>query len=229
MITLEKLITENNRLAQKIDSLAIERNQYRVIDGVINPEKYLNAKHRILWILKEANSESLSWSILDNFKNPEWLQKYGRSNPTIRRLIYTTYAILYDSLWNDIPYGNTPEAFKCLEEIAFINIKKEPGDSSAESDQIQRAYNDNQDLLREQINAYDPEIIIFGNTLQYFEKSDFKGLETAERQNTEYGNAYYTAENKLYIWTWHPAIRSASDQDYAMDIAQIVKKWEIDK
>ncbi|GIZ16274.1 hypothetical protein [Capnocytophaga catalasegens] len=225
MKTLEKLIQENERLARKIDQNAKERNASRVIDGIINPERYLKAKYRILWILKEANSIDSSWSVIENYKRKDWLETYGRSNPTLKRLIYTSYAILNGSEWADIPWSNEAKGYDCLQDIAFINIKKEPGDSSANGTEIQEAYYKDKQLLQEQINMCDADIVIFGNTLQYFHKELFEGLETAERQDTEYGNAYYDTGKKLYIWTWHPAMRRATDKDYVMDIVNIVKQW----
>ena len=83
-------------------------------------------------------------------------------------------------------------------------------------------------MLKQQIETYNPNVVIFGNTLQYFYKSDFDGLETAEKQNTEYGNAFYDTGDKLYIHTWHPAVRGAgfSDKEYVMDIVNIVRNWK---
>ncbi|NDV69080.1 hypothetical protein [Dysgonomonas sp. 25] len=146
----------------------------------------------------------------------------------MRRLIYTTYGILRNCEWSEIPDASNEASFEPLQEIAIINIKKIPGSSVSESNVIQQAYYDNQGLLKRQIETYNPNIIIFGNTLQYFHKSDFDGLETAEKQNTTYGNAFYDIGDRLYIHTWHPAIRGAgfTDENYVMDIVNIVRNWE---
>lgn len=221
----QELLKANEQFAQEMDKNAQERDTYRVIDGVINPERYAKTSLRLLWILKEANSIDLSWSVVDNFKNKNWLETYGRSNPTIRKLIYTSYAILNEVAWSDIPYGNQPQAYDCLQDIAFINIKKEPGDHQAEEQAIQDAYNLDKDLIHRQINAFNPDVVIFGNTLQYFDPSLLEGFSATERQNTELGNAYYPTEKRLYIWSWHPASRNLSDENYVMDIAQIVRNW----
>ncbi|MDO4228542.1 MAG: hypothetical protein Q4C98_01895 [Capnocytophaga sp.] len=228
MKTLQELTQENQRLAAKIDQNSIDRDTYRVIDGIINPERYLKAKYRILWILKEANSIDFSWSIIDNFKNKEWLEKHGGSNPTLKRLIYTSYAILNESEWSDIPWGYEPQGYDCLQDIAFINIKKEPGDSTANGNEVQQAYYQDKELLQEQINMCDADIVIFGNTLQYFDKYLFEGLTEAQEQRTEWGNVFFDTGKKLYIWTWHPAVRGKGfdDKGYVTDIANIVKNWK---
>lgn len=224
MKTLEKLIQENECLAHKIDQNAIAQNVDRVIYGIIDPERYLKAKYRILWILKEPVGGS-SWNYSEKFKDKDWIEPLSAQNPTLRKVIYTSYAILNGSEWDEIPYARKEEAFEHLRDIAFVNIKKSPEYNVASDEEIKEAYKQNEQLLQEQINMCDADIVIFGNTLQYFHKELFEGLETAERQNTEYGNAYYDTGKKLYIWTWHPAVRRATDKDYVMDIANIVKQW----
>ena len=227
MNLLEQLKERCDIISAQIEQLGAKTNSHVVIDGIIDIEKYLNAKHRILWVLKEANSEGVSWSYLDKFKDKEWLYKCGKSIPTIKRVIYTTYGILNDCQWCEIPDADVETAFYHLQGIALINIKKVPGGSVSEYGEIQKAYNENQELLRQQINTYNPTIIIFGNTLQFFCESDFDGLETANKQTTEYGNEFYDTGEKLYIHTWHPAARGHGfdDEGYVMDIVNIVKKW----
>ena len=228
MKEVETLKEKCNQISERIKQIGVDNNSHFVIDGVIDPEKYLNAKYRILWILKEANSETDTWSYLEKFKDKDWLYKCGKSIPTLKRIIYTTYGILRDCEWSEIPDASSEESFVPLQEIAIINIKKIPGGSTSETDEIQQAYYKNQELLKQQIETYNPNVVIFGNTLQYFYKSDFEGLETAEKQNTEYGNAVYETDNKLYIHTWHPAVRGAgfTDKEYVMDIVNIVRNWK---
>ena len=214
-------------ISEQIKQIGLDNNSHYVIDGIIEPEKYLNAKYRILWVLKEANSESVTWSYLENFKKREWLFRCGKSVPTLKIVIYTTYGILRDCEWFEIPDASDEESFEPLQEIALINIKKIPGDGNSEDGEIQQAYYDNQELLKRQIETYNPNVVIFGNTLQYFYKSDFDGLETAEKQYTEYGNAFYDTGDKLYIHTWHPAYhkKGSTDESYVMDIVNIVRSW----
>lgn len=225
MTDLRKLKELNSEISNQIEQNAKIRDCHFVIDGVIDPEKYLNAKYRVLWILKEANSDNDSWSYLENFKRKEWLEKYGLSNPTLRKVIYTTYGILRNSEWSDIPSANEEAAFNSLQEIALINIKKMPGGSVAENNTIQEAYNEDHDLLKKQIEAYDANIVIFGGSFKYFQKTDFKGLESAEKEITELGNHYYNTGEKLYINSWHPSATNNTDKNYVLDIVQIVKKW----
>jgi hypothetical protein len=141
-------------------------------------------------------------------------------------MIYTTYGIVRDCQWSEIPDASNEKSFGPLQEIALININKIPGGSTSDTETIQAAYYENQELLKQQIETYNPNIVIFGNTLQFFNKLDFEGLENAEKQITEFGNHYYDTNDKLYIHTWHPAVRGVLDEDYVMDIVQIVRKWK---
>ena len=228
MNSKEALIEKCNMISKQIRQIGADNDSYFVIDGIIDPEKYLNAKYRILWVLKEANSESDSWSYLENFKNKEWLYRCGKSIPTLKRIIYTTFGILRSCQWSEIPDACDERSFEPLQEIALINIKKIPGGSNSEHETIQFAYNENHELLKLQIETYNPNVVIFGNTLQFFNKSDFEGLVDAEKQITEFGNHFYDTKDKLYIHTWHPAVRGSgfTDMGYVMDIVNIVNNWQ---
>jgi hypothetical protein len=226
MRNLEELTKECNEISELIKQNGEARDSHYVIDGIIDPEKYLKAKYRILWILKEANSENDTWSYIDNFKRKDWLLDYGKSNPTLRKIIYTTYGILSDLTWEGLPDASSEKSFEPLQEIALINIKKMPGTSVAITDTIQAAYDEDSEILKRQINLLDADIVIFGNTLNYFNKTDFKGLNNSEQQISEFGNHYYNTGDKLYINTWHPATRNMKDEDYVMDIVNIARNWQ---
>lgn len=226
MKQLKPLLQKQSEITEQIKKISEERDEHFVIDGIINPEKYLKAKYRILWLLKEPVGGS-SWSYLEEFNNKtDWFRKYSLANPTLRRIIYTSYAILKGNQWSDIPYANEEEGLDIIQEIAFINIKKSPGDSISEYNTIQEHYYKNKELLKQQIDLCNADIIIFGNTLQYFDKDLFNGLTQAEKQQTNWGNVFFDTGKKLYIHTWHPAVRGAgfNDKDYVMDIVNIVKQ-----
>jgi hypothetical protein len=214
---------------KKCDEIILMFKDNECIDGVIDPECYFNQKLKILWILKEANSEE-SFSFIECFNDPEWLKKCGSSLASIRRVIYTSYGILdsENKEWEEFPWSNDVLCQEKLKSIAYINIKKKPGGSISFDAEIAAAYKENQKIIKQQIETYNPDIIIFGNTLSYIEKSDFEGLEGAEKGVTEYGNHYYKTNNKLYIHTWHPAVRGKgfNDKEYVMDIVNITRKFK---
>ena len=64
--------------------------------------------------------------------------------------------------------------------------------------------------------------------MPYINKNDFEGLDGAKPEITEYGNHYYIIDKKLYIHTWHPAVRGKgfNDKEYVMDIVNITRKFK---
>ncbi|MCW0485334.1 hypothetical protein [Riemerella anatipestifer] len=228
MNNLQLLEKSCSEITEQIKKIGQDRNSNYVIDGIINPKKYISAKYRLLWILKEANSKMDSWSYIKNFKDKDWLYLCGKSIPTLRRIIYASYGILRACEWGDIPDAGNEKAFEPLEEIALINIKKIPGHGTSTSSEIQQAYYDYRSILKQQIDLYDADIVIFGNTMNYFYKEDFEGLVQAEKQITDYRTHFYDTGKKLYIHAWHPAARGRgfTDKSYVTDLLGIVKNWK---
>ncbi|MBE7691327.1 hypothetical protein [Tenacibaculum piscium] len=224
---MNKLKEKVAKIESEINEISFKNKKPVVIDGIINIEKYFESDIKILWILKEAYSEE-SWSYIEKFRDYEWLKKYGRRIPTLKRVIYTTYGVTEQSTWTDIPYSNEEEAFPPLEKIALINIKKIPGSNSSNDNEINKAYKQNEKLLTKQIDLCNADIIFFGNTLQYCNKSIFKDLNKTQKQISTFGNHFYDTGEKLYIDTWHPAVRGKgfTDKGYVMDLVEIVNKWK---
>jgi hypothetical protein len=78
----------------------------------------------------------------------------------------------------DIPNYIEDDMIRALKSIAVVNIKKAPGggkpkkDNNGEEYEIKEAYKNNEDILKEQIKVYKPQIIIGvgdekNNTLNY--------------------------------------------------------------
>lgn len=205
----------------------LSAKQITVTDGVIDIDRYFDAKPRILWILKEANSEE-SWSYLDAFRDAAWLNKCNGLS-SIRRVIYTSYGILngINKTWSEFPWSNESQSQDALLGIAYINIKKSPGESTSNPQELTDAYQTYRELLKLQIDTYDADVIIFGNTMNYVNIADFKDLLNAKRQVSKYNNHFYYAGDKLYIHAYHPSyLKGFTDEIYAMDIVKIVKDWQ---
>jgi hypothetical protein len=148
---------------EKLDSIDAEfKKMYGekfVDDGISNIELFSKAKHRILWVLKEAVSDggfSLKELVNGGVKcKPDWDWR-----PTYDALIKVSYSIL-----NDIKdYSAIPDSgsimYDTLPCIAVINIKKVGGSSEADNDAIKGYYKKDKELLLKQIEAIDPTIII---------------------------------------------------------------------
>lgn len=205
-----------------------------VTDGIIDIEKYLNAKYKILWILKEPYDDFDEYGVpfgggwgLDEVINPkQTIQEFVGGKPTFKTMIYTSWGILHDfCLWesmNDVE--DDPTMLNALKSIAIINIKKIPGYSKSDYTTIKRYYQQHKLILKKQIESYDPDIIIGGNTLGFFlEDLELKG----KMQGIDNDYFGYTIKNKkLYIDTLHPAQLSVARCNYVNDIIKVAKQWQ---
>lgn len=206
-------------------------NIFPISDGIVNLEKYLSAKYKILWILKESNdlndkNEGGGWSLtkaIDDLKCWDNQPQTGRI--TFQRIIYSTYGLLNDFvLWKDMAHIRNEEVFESIKKIAYINVKKIPGHATSNSLEIEQAYRENKSLLLKQIALYNPDIIITGNTLQYF----FNDLPIPfDNKITNGKTAYYPSNDKLYIHAYHPSVRgnTINEEDYCNDIILAGKDW----
>lgn len=212
----------------------------KIIDGKINHIEYDKASCKILWILKEANiseeDKEKEIDLCEGFRN-NWHKKNALSVPTFRKMIYATYGILNPTIeWKNVPFANQ-EAYEVVQKIAYININKLPANSSSKDLEIKKIYEENKDELLNQIEDLKPNIIIFGNTLKYFEYDDLAKinwgiLETEKKyaddstNNTTY---YIISDDKLCINAYHPSYPKIADKTYWEEIRKIFNQWKSNK
>ena len=144
---------------------------------------------------------------------------------------YCSYSILNNFIsYHDLPnIGQSEDVFEAFKQTAYINIKKIPGNSVADEKLIHQAYIENKELLLQQIETYNPDIIIAGNTLQYF----FCDLPIDEDNDKKYfddktkNTSYYSYPNRLYIHAWHPSYFRISEKVFCNEIIMAAKDWVI--
>lgn len=205
-----------------------------VSDGIINIEEYKKANYKILWVLKEPytdKDDNGGWSltkVFDEYSTWQDVVDKKDGENTLRKIILTSYSILSDTEWKK---GNNVKYFNTLKSIAYINIKKHLGKSSSSHKILRNAYlnEENNRILKQQINLYSPDIIIFGRTFDYFkndlpEKESWKNFSLKFKKDKDYGN-YYVTNNHLYIDTYHPACNML-DSSYCNAILEAKRAWE---
>ena len=202
-----------------------------VYDGIVNSEEYHSSSLKLLWILKEANSpDDSDWDMRDalfDLKNENGSGlKYGWSN-TFTPIVYTTYGIFNSLQWENIDsFHNHQNIIDVLRKIAYINVKKVPGKSSSNWNEIKSYYDKNKNALHEQIALIHPQIIIFGFTLDFFD-DDFM---------SEFGNLHESKENDLLhiyencdyllLHAYHPNNRKLQQKEYCNLIINAVSEWK---
>lgn len=203
-----------------------------IVDGIVNIEKYLQSKFKILWILKEPYDDVENdlpsgggWHYANDFLAPDgFYQRIGQSRGTWHPIIYTTYGILNNFLpYNSMDYIRDDESMaEIVRNIAFINVQKLPGFTRTyDYDRIWSAYQKHRDILLKQIETYNPDIVIGGYTLQLF--LDDLGIKDSLKNN---GSVDYAIKNsKLFIHAYHPAQTQVTRDKYVDDIINTTKLW----
>ncbi|MGB4776085.1 MAG: hypothetical protein WBP45_12980 [Daejeonella sp.] len=212
-------------------------NTEPITDGIIDIEKYFNAKFKILWILKEPydsyNEDGIpcggNWCLKELIREKRNIEDFKGEQgwKTFEPMIYVSWSILNNfSSWDYIPNVETdPTILNTLENIAYINVKKLPGYKTSSSLVIEDAYKQYKEILLKQIEDYNPDIIIGGGTLHhFFSDLGFTREQMQQSENTPY---YILKNNKIYIDTYHPANRG-NREEYCQGIINAVKIWASD-
>ena len=195
-------------LAQKL--YPNEKLRDPVTDGVCDEEAYLASNPKIMWILKEpyddfddeGNPCGGGWSTPKNcfIKDDVWAQKSWQN------IVYTMQGIIEGKEWNEIPYtrDNRENAKKMMQRIAYLNVSKMPNGRSSSDAFIARAYQDWKPILFEQIELYNPDVIIFGRTFHCF-KADLVGTDAEPFKVYDESARVFKADGRLFVDTGHPA------------------------
>ena len=192
--------TAHADLMLKWKELPLHQGQVFIEDGIIDIDKYVSSKNKVLILLKEAYGEDNAWSLADIIKNIWKGPKY--------KIFWTISYWLY--LINKTTKTNIPlfpssekELNECREYLlssAIVNIKKSSGQSTSNQDDLMEYINEDRELLRRQIEIVNPSIIICGYTKDFFDLIWNKNIHAMD--NTE---LIYTTEGITVIDFWHPS------------------------
>ena len=151
-----------------------------IFDGIGDENEFRNAKLKIMWILKEPYDDfdevgdpiGGGWDKRKDLRSKDETNYFRRDQKTFDTIIYTAYCILNDFILFSDPKVNfirdDPSMIQTLKKIAYININKLPAGTITSANKLQEIYEKCKDVLFKQIEFINPDIIIGGNTLQYF-------------------------------------------------------------
>lgn len=205
-----------------------ENNSAAFVDGLIDIKKYLEAKTKIMWILKEPYSteDDKNWREEIAGLRTESGVKNGWAG-TFNPIIYTSYGILNNKDWNNISdTSSDPSIIDVLYSIAFINIKKTPGGSSSDDDELEAYHKTHKSILLKQIEVYNPDVIICGNTFQFIKDDLNINLETNEHfYDQTVDMSIYKNDKFIIVDAFHPNAHK-NKQKYCDFIIENVNKWK---
>jgi hypothetical protein len=192
------------QLDNLFDKWKLGRSEYTsfILDGIFDYEKWGSQK-KILFLMKESHSmdsnDDLAKHIIDRAKSDENLWSIWKNVALWTYCINLTdenKVALYKELTN-------PEQLDLLSSIAFVNVKKENGESISNNDKIAQYAIDDRCFLKKQIEIINPEIIICCYTMQSYE--NIYSLEKSKFHR--YTEGVYFHENRVIIDFYHPANR----------------------
>jgi len=224
---------KNKEIEKRILDLDCENTDFRPIaDGLINAEAYSLSKVKIMWILKEAYAQPEKddfggWSLGQAFERVNSWEKSDKSN-RLKNMIYVSYGIINDfQKWNDLDYiKEKPEMYDVINQVAYINLKKIPGGKQSNDDEIRKHFLMHKDIVYDQIEAFQPEIIIGGNTMKFL----FEDMGISKNQLSSLQNSYpffYSSTNRVLIDAYHPTNmgKGLMEAAYCDLIIEVAEYW----
>lgn len=179
---------------RKIDPSIVE-------DGIVSEEEYLDSNYKIVYIMKEVNGGS-GWNLKD------FLYKGGRSQTwdNVARWTEGLLNINQEYNWSYLEENNEKRRKYYLKKIGVINLKKTPGQNTSNYKEISSAAFENRNLIKTQVDLYNPDIIICCGTADDFVNNyfDFKFVNW---NMTKRGIKYIKCNNKIIVSFAHPEAR----------------------
>lgn len=207
-----------------------------IYDGLSDIDAYEAAPVKIMWVLKEAycdfdengNPIGGGWSIPDIWKDSQHFHSIIK-NRTWKPMMYVLGSLSEGSNWDDLEWiENDPEKYiKYLQGCAYININKFPANSHSGS--MADKFSIWQNLLKEQIEGYSPDVIIFGYTYQNFLSAFWEQTPVSLDGISGVTDAYITSlkgKPVLLIDAYHPnnRVKGLTQEKYVDTIVETVKQ-----
>lgn len=201
-----------------------------VRDGIVNMEQWRKQLIRPLFIGKEAHSDGFNqeeWSITGWIgKDPNEVCRAARHS--WQKVAYISHALKHSFMgYNDIPYIRDDKRIaEALRTIAFINVGKYGAETMTPGARLSALYKQNRTALHDQIELYQPNVIIGWSTMPLFEKDpDFSARfwnDIGPKQHLGSVDCW-RAGGRLFIDAYHPASYQVTHQKYVDDIVGAVK------
>ena len=191
-------------------------------------EAYLSGT-RVMWVLKEPYDETEGdspsgggWNMFEAFDNGNaW------ANRTWQSIIYAMHGLFAGKHWQEMDWiRDDKQMAQVLKRIAYINISKMPALTQTDDGQLQELYERWRPILLRQIEVYDPQVIVFGNTFRYFKNDLAPGA--AQPDQVYGGHAFHTyvRGGRLLIDAYHPNQRVLPRGEYVDSLIDIIRSYE---
>jgi hypothetical protein len=178
-----------------------------VKDGIINEIEYLNSKYKILYLLREVNSNDLNWDLR------EYIRSGARSKTwnNITRWTMGLKSLNKEIKWDELKEISEEHRKKELLSVAVVNVKKSAGYPHSESCDIKHYAKKNSVHLKRQIKIYEPDLIICCGTGYVFSEI----INGTKWHSTSRGVEFTEWESGKFAIDWnHPQCHIDSNMLY---------------
>ena len=179
----------------------IKKREYSYFtkDGILNYDVWEKTSPKIMFLLKETADDFI------NIADKDIDIRDGKGNHFWWNITYWKYVInqlyLKNTSFDFIPKEKLPEASNSyiLNDIAYVNIKKECENKSKSDDtDINKYAQNDKALLKEQIDLISPNIIFCSATT-------YKAYINLYNDITKLNNNCFKHNNRLIIKYYHPS------------------------
>lgn len=230
---IELFKKENEKLNIEISRCLDTKDREVITDGVMNPELYFKNNIRLAWMMKESydseNGTGGGWSLFDMFPENKDLYEYTFKSPhktTWQPIIYISYSVFNNfKKWSELDWISENHGMcEIVRQIAIINSQKLPSNGVTKTNfsDLEESVQNISDLLERQIILLKPNVFIFANTVNLYQKI----LDYSLDEFTKINNISYLFKGgNLFINTYHPAQRTISREVYVNDVISIIEKF----
>jgi len=127
-----------------------ERRPNLIRDGVINTVEYSSSNPKLLFLLKEPNSNESNWTLIDFIKRGAQSSTWDN----ITRWIFGIRNLKKDIPWNDLSEVSSDQRKQLLNAVAVMNLKKTPGGGVTSEKELERFTSEDRDYLIDQFSLY---------------------------------------------------------------------------
>lgn len=115
--------------------------------------------------------------------------------------------------WDDIDFDTVEDLDKYdrkkyLAPISVINLKKTPGKTTSNDSEIDKFAKDDREFIKNQVEIYRPDLIIFGGTGDIFIKNNLN-LDISSWTYVSDYLSYLIYNDTIIVKTYHPAYRKS--------------------
>lgn len=194
----------------------------KVNDGILVEEVWKNSSPKILFLLKESTKRS-GWSDIAGSRINVRCGDNPRFWPNVIRWKHAIFGACREGVVPEFPDLEETYEYRdndgMLDEIAYVNVKKELGEVRSDDKAIARIALENKEALASQIDSISPEIVFCCYTFRAY-----KNIYKTE-QTVKLANGLHAHRDRIIIDFYHPTNRTEY-RDLYDKLSEILRQKE---